>query len=54
MKINAEKLLIVVHKYGKPSDRFKFKMTGETIQTVKDQPIKCLVKLILRQKPKRH
>ena len=45
---NAKKLRSVVLKNGKPSDRFKFKIAGEAIPNVKDQPIKCLVYRCLR------
>ena len=44
MKFNAKKSRSVVLKRGKPSGRFKFKVAGEIIPDVKDQPKKCIGK----------
>ena len=42
MEFSAKKSHGVVLKRGKPSGRYKFKVAGEAMLDVKDQPIKCL------------
>ena len=53
MEFDTNKSRSVVLKNGKPSERFKFRIAGEPIPNVKDQPIKCLGKLF-DKKPKIH
>ena len=45
MEFNAKNSRSVVLKNGKLSERFKFRIAGEAIPNVKDQPIRCLCKL---------